>query len=61
MVFEIFKDMLVKDLSTSLNPCFTGKWFLSSRGIRRAKTATLSLNPCFTGKWFLSQLETVKY
>ncbi len=43
----------MKDLRQGLNPCFTGKWFLSS-----IKTLYLndihSLNPCFTGKWFLS-------
>ena len=43
-----------------LNPCFTGKWFLSAVTCVCKDSLKQCLNPCFTGKWFLRLLSKLQ-
>jgi len=51
--------MGLKRPRVSLNPCFSGSWFLRQLLMKLA-LARKSLNPCFSGSWFLSIVQTYK-
>ena len=58
MVSEPMHNYNVDVPDSSLNPCFSGRWFRSF--ITQCLTATKGcLNPCFSGRWFRSADITV--
>ena len=57
MVFELQRQEMGK-MRSCLNPCYTGKWFLSYATSEFLGEFMLSLNPCYTGKWFLRKLRS---
>jgi len=38
----------------SLNPCFSGLYYLTRKKLKSLKKVTLSLNPCFSGLYYLT-------
>ena len=43
-------------LVVSLNPYFTGSWFVSLNGHEHFEFCSNCLNPYFTGSWFVSAI-----
>ena len=39
----------------SLNPCFSGLYYLTRKKLKSLKKVTLSLNPCFSGLYYLTK------
>ncbi len=53
MVSALKQDFLNNRDIESLNPYYTGRWFLLNCLGRRKTKNRRSLNPYYTGRWFL--------
>jgi len=42
----------------SLNPYYTGRWFLLSQSTSYVELILIGLNPYYTGRWFLLEIKS---